>query len=236
MKIPRAPHRWKVTPGQAVAIQRRLAVAVRHTAPRRSIRWIAGADAAFAKDGKLCIAGVVLWDALERAVVEEHVAVRELYFPYVPGLLSFREAPSILAALRKLRKAPDALIMDGHGWAHQRRFGIACHVGVICNLPTVGCAKSRLIGSHREPGSRRGSRVPLRDGGEVIGTVLRTRDGVKPVFVSVGHKVDLRTAERIVLECAVRFRLPEPTRCADRLVAAPGTVSSFLESQEELGL
>lgn len=146
------------------------------------------------------------------------MAVRPLVFPYIPGLLSFREAPAVLAALRRLRHEPDAIMCDAHGYAHPRRFGLACHVGVICGLPTVGCAKSRLVGAHRAPGRRRGSRTRLRHDGEVIGMVLRTQDAVRPVFVSVGHLVDLDSAARLVLACAVSYRLPEPTRLADRLV------------------
>jgi deoxyribonuclease V len=148
------------------------------------------------------------------------VAVRPLRLPYVPGLLSFREDPAVLAALRRLRATPDVLLYDGHGLAHPRRFGVACHIGLIVDRPAIGCAKSRLVGMHREPGWRRGSAAPLLDGGEVIGSVLRTRDGVRPVFVSVGHRIDLRTARRIVLACALRHRLPEPTRLADQLVGA----------------
>jgi deoxyribonuclease V len=126
----------------------------------------------------------------------------------------------VLAALRKLSRAPDVVMLDGQGLAHPRRFGLACHIGVICDLPTIGCAKSRLTGSFKQPGDRRGSQTSLVDGKEVIGTVLRTRTGVKPVFVSVGHEIDLRRAAKIVLSSAVRYRLPEPTRLADRLVAA----------------
>jgi deoxyribonuclease V len=145
--------------------------------------------------------------------------VRKLTFPYVPGLLSFREAPAVLAALGKLGNRPDTIMCDAHGLAHPRRFGLACHVGVICGVPTIGCAKSRLIGTHCEPGPGRGSRSPLRHEGEVIAAILRTRTAVKPVFVSVGHLCDLETAISLVLACAVHFRLPEPTRLADRLVA-----------------
>jgi deoxyribonuclease V len=128
--------------------------------------------------------------------------------------------PAILAALRALRMEPDAIMCDGHGFAHPRRFGIACHVGVLCDRATLGVAKSRLVGEHTLPGPARGARSALRDRGERIGTVLRTRDGVKPVYVSVGHRLDLGTAERIALTCAQGFRLPEPTRLADRAVAA----------------
>jgi deoxyribonuclease V len=188
--------------------------------PRRAIRFVAGTDCAFPKGGDRCVAAVVLWDFERRKVLEEQVAVRKLTFPYVPGLLSFREAPAVLAALRKLRREPDCLLLDGHGFAHPRRFGLACHVGVLTGKPTIGCAKSRLTGSHDEPDRTRGSRTPLEDEAVTLGTVLRTRDDVKPVFVSVGHRIDLGTAEKVVLACAVRYRLPEPTRLADRLVAA----------------
>jgi deoxyribonuclease V len=140
-------------------------------------------------------------------------------FPYVPGLLSFREAPALLAAIRKLKAEPDAFIFDGQGLAHPRRFGLACHVGVLIDRPSVGCAKSRLIGSHDDPGRRRGSSAPLVDADQRVGTVLRTRDKVKCVYVSVGHRVSLSTAERLVLACCTRYRLPEPTRLADQLVA-----------------
>lgn len=218
MKIPRAPHRWKVTPRQAIAIQQRLASEVLHAAPPGPIRLVAGVDAAFSADSKQCLAAVVLWDIDKRQVVEQHTAVRTLTFPYIPGLLSFREAPAVLSALRKLRDEPDAIVCDAQGFAHPRRFGLACHVGVICDRPAIGCAKSVLIGEYREPAIRRGSRAALEHDGERIGTVLRTRTGVKPVFVSVGHLIDLPGAERVVLDCAPRYRLPEPTRLADAAV------------------
>ena len=220
MDVPRAPHRWAVTPQQASAIQRRMAALVRQVPLGGAPRFVAGLDAAFSRDDLRCLAAVVVWDMREQAVIEQHVAVRPLMFPYVPGLLSFREGPAVLAALRKLRTPPDVLIYDGHGLAHPRRFGIACHVGVILNRPTIGCAKSRLVGTHREPGSQRGAVAPLIDDGEVIGSVLRTQDGINPVFVSVGHLIELCAAEQIVLACAIRYRLPEPTRLADQLVGA----------------
>jgi deoxyribonuclease V len=220
MHVPRVPHRWAVTPRQASAIQRRLAARVRQMPLGGRPRCVAGLDAAFSRDDRRCLAAVVLWDMREEAVIEQHVAVRPLRFPYVPGLLSFREGPAVLAALRKLHAQPDVLIYDGHGLAHPRRFGIACHVGVILERPTIGCAKSRLIGTHRDPGVRRGAAAPLVDGDEVIGSVLRTQDGINPVFVSVGHRIELRAAQRIVLACAIRHRLPEPTRLADQLVGA----------------
>lgn len=219
MRVPRAPHRWAVTPKRAVGIQRALAARVRVERPSAPIRLVAGVDAAFDEESARCLAGVVLWDLRRGEVVERRVATRPLRFPYVPGLLSFREAPAVLAALRALRIRPDALICDGQGLAHPRRFGIACHVGVIAGLPSVGCGKSRLCGFHREPARRRGSRADLVHEGEVVGCVLRTRDGVNAVFVSVGHRFDLPSAARLVLACAARHRLPEPVRLADALVA-----------------
>jgi deoxyribonuclease V len=220
MKIPRLSHSWSLTPRQAIALQKKMARLVSRIRPRRDLRFIAGLDAAFSADDELCFAAVVLWDRRERLVVEQQTAAHRLIFPYIPGLLSFREIPALLSALRKLKRTPDALMCDGQGLAHPRRFGIACHLGVICQLPAIGCAKSRLVGDHTEPALARGSQTPLTDKGEVIGTVLRTQLGVKPVYVSIGHKIDLLTAKQMVLDCAVRYRLPEPTRLADRLVAA----------------
>lgn len=220
MRFPPAPHSWALTPREAIALQRQLAARVRVMKPPGELRFIAGLDAAFSADGKQCLAAVVLWDARERAVVEQHTAAGPLTFPYIPGLLSFREAPTLLAVLRRLRRTPDALMCDGQGIAHPRRLGIASHVGIICNLPTIGCAKNRLCGQHLEPARKRGAGAPLMDGDEQIGEVLRTQDGVNPVYVSVGHLCDLACARALVLACATRYRLPEPTRLADRLGAA----------------
>lgn len=220
MKLPPVPHSWALTPRQAIALQRKLARRVCVVKPAGELRFIAGLDAAFSADGRQCLAAVVVWDRLEQRVVEQHTAARKLTFSYIPGLLSFREAPALLAALRKLRRTPDALMCDGQGLAHPRRLGIASHVAILCELPTIGCAKSRLCGEHVEPAEKRGSVAALLDGDEQIGEVLRTQDGVKPVYVSVGHLCDLASARELVLACATRYRLPEPTRLADRLVAA----------------
>jgi deoxyribonuclease V len=216
-------HDWNLTPAEAIALQRKLAKRVCAAPLPAGVRFIAGLDAAFTRD--VCVTAVVLWDIERRAVIEQQTARRPLLFPYIPGLLSFREAPALLAALKKLRQTPDVLMCDGQGIAHPRRFGIACHLGVLTGLPAVGCAKSLLVGEYREPARRRGSRVALTDRGERVGTVLRTRDGVRPLFVSIGHRVDLTSAEELVLRCAVRYRLPEPTRLADQLcgAAAHGT-------------
>ncbi len=218
MQLPPLPHRWNVTPQQAVRTQRALASRVVVAAYDAPLRYVAGIDAAFTPGGTRCLAGIVVWDLRESRVSETRIASRKLSMPYIPGLLSFREGPAIVAALRELVLRPDLLMFDGHGLAHPRRLGIASHIGVVTGLPSLGCAKRRLVGAYRDPGSRRGARTALYDGTERIGTVLRTRDGVKPVFVSVGHKVDLATAERAVLRTGAGFRLPEPIRLADRLV------------------
>jgi deoxyribonuclease V len=218
MKFPRAPHRWQVSPKRAIQIQRELAARVLHTPLPPAARWIAGADMAFSPDGRRCIAGVVVWDRYGQAAVEERLAVREARFPYVPGLLSFREAPAVLAALRKVKRQPDVLLLDGQGFAHPRRMGLACHVGVVADIPTIGCAKSRLCGTFAEPGPDWGSRADLMDDDEVIGAVLRTRRGVRCVYVSVGHRVTLDDAVSLVLDCLTRYRQPEPTRRAHQLV------------------
>lgn len=220
MKIPAAPHSWTLSPREAIALQRRMSGKVVLRALPRDTRLVAGIDCAFSRDGEYCLAVVVLWDAQRESVVEEHRARRKLRFPYIPGLLTFREGPAALAALRKLHRPPDVLMFDGQGIAHPRRFGIASHIGLITGIPSVGCAKSRLTGEHRQVGERRGSHVQLEDHGEVIGVVLRTRDGVRPVFVSPGHLSDLNSARALTLRCATRYRLPEPTRLADRRVAA----------------
>lgn len=211
-------HHWEVSPREAAEIQRELAGRVRpETAPGWDPAVVAGLDVAFAAGE--CVAAAVAWDIRERRVIEERVARRPLSFPYVPGLLSFREAPAVLEALETLTAGVEALLCDGHGLAHPRRFGLACHLGVLTGLPAVGCAKSVLVGEHAEPGPERGARTPLVHRGERVGTVLRTRDRVRPVFVSVGHLVDLASAERLVLDCAIGFRLPEPTRRADAVVS-----------------
>ena len=213
-------HSWDVSPRAAAAIQRELAERVeRETPPKFNPEVVVGLDAAFPKGGRECVAAAVAWSVPERRVLEERVVRRPLTFPYVPGLLSFREAPPVLAALAELETPPDALLCDGHGLAHPRRFGLACHLGVLTGTPAIGCAKSVLVGEHPEVAPSRGSRGPLEHRGERIGTVLRTRDRVRPVFVSIGHRVDLEAAAGLVLACAIGFRLPEPIRRADRLVS-----------------
>ncbi|MHC4427522.1 MAG: deoxyribonuclease V [Planctomycetota bacterium] len=204
--------RWDVTPAEAREIQNahRALVERRSTAGR--VELVAGVDVSF-RAGRASAAVVVL-EYATLDIVEVAVARQRVRFPYVPGLLSFREIPSALAAYRTLECAPDLVLADGQGVAHPRRFGLASHLGVILDLPTVGCAKKRYIGTHDEPGEEAGVTTPLLDGDEVIGAVVRTRSRVKPLFVSIGHKVDLAGAVRHVLHCARRYRLPEPLRLA----------------------
>ncbi len=219
VKIARCPHSWSVPPKQAVAIQRKLAGRVLKAGRVRKLRLVAGADLAFTKDKSQCIAGVVVWDVRQREVVEQHVVRRPVRFPYVPGLLSFREAPALVAACRKLTCEPDAFMFDGQGYAHPRRFGLACHVGVLIDRPSLGCAKSVLVGACEPPDDAAGSVSPLLDGDGCVGMAVRTRDRVKPVYVSIGHRVSLTAAVEITLSCCTRYRLPEPTRLADHLVS-----------------
>lgn len=223
MKIPRPLHSWSVTPRRAVAIQRELAGRVIRRGRVGNVRLLAGVDLAFSREREKCISGVVVWDVRAHKVVEQHVARLPVRFPYVPGLLSFREAPAILVVLRKLRCEPDAFLFDGQGYAHPRRLGLASHVGLLIDRPSVGCAKSLLVGTCRQPGSSKGSTAPITHDGERIGTVVRTRDSVKPVYVSVGHRLSLNAAVEIALAASAGFRIPEPTRLADRLVAREKT-------------
>jgi deoxyribonuclease V len=213
MKI-QSLHSWDLTPTQAVALQRGLADRVEARSPLTRCNLVAGADVSYERFGNIFYAGVVVLRMDDLTVVEEQGVVREVTFPYVPGLLSFRETPVLLEAFAKVQSEPDAVILDGHGYAHPRRFGFASHLGLWLDLPAVGCAKTRLIGTYKEPGRRPGSVAPLKDDEEIIGQVVRTKAGVKPVFVSVGHKIDLRSAVELVLATCLGYRLPEPTRQA----------------------
>lgn len=219
MRIPEPPHDWTLTPREAIAVQIELAGQVELTDPG-PIRRVAGVDCAFADEGKRCLSAVVVWDIERAEVMEEQTASAPCPMPYIPGLLSFRELPAVLAGLSRLSTEVDAVMCDGQGIAHPRRFGLASHLGLILGVPTVGCAKSRLVGTYRTPGQKRGASTRLLNRGEVVGRVVRTRTGVKPVFVSPGHRMTLDAAERLVLRCGAGYRLPEPTRLADRRVAA----------------
>jgi deoxyribonuclease V len=217
-------HRWDVTPAQARRIQEELRERVfaepPSALPMERIRCVAGADVALDLYARKAIAGVVVYSFPELKELERVSAARPLRFPYVPGLLSFRETPALLAAFERLQHTPDLIFCDAHGYAHPRRFGLASHLGVLLGRPTVGVAKSRLIGTHTEPGPRKGSWTPLADAGEVIGAVLRTRDCVKPVYVSVGYRIPLEAAIAMTLAVCDGYRIPRPTREADHYVEA----------------
>ena len=215
---PKVHHDWDLAVPEARELQERLRGRVIERDARRPPRLVAGADISFDRRSPILHAAVVVLEAESLEVVEVASVRAEARFPYVPGYLSFREIPPLLEAFAKLEAVPDLIVCDGQGRAHPRRFGLACHLGVLLDRPTLGCAKSRLTGDYREPGPRRGAHTRLRDGGEVIGEVVRTRSGVKPVFVSVGHRISLETARRTALRLAPRYRLPEPVRAAHREV------------------
>ena len=208
---------WPTTVREAKAVQETLARRVVQAPLAREIRTVAGVDAAFS--GGNTIAAVTLFDYRSLALVEQAHAIMETRFPYIPGYLSFREGPALLNAIAKLSAPPDLLIVDGQGIAHPRRIGIASFLGVILGIPAIGCAKSRLTGVYAEPPQVRGAWSPLMDSGETIGAVLRTKERVKPLFVSPGHLITLAEAVAVILRCAVRYRLPEPQRTADSLAA-----------------
>lgn len=211
-------HEWPVEPREAVELQRRLASRVELRVFTRRPRLLAGLDVAFSPGARTTIAGVVVWDTGRGCVVERRLACRATTFPYVPGLLSFRELPAALDAFRALECMPDAVLCDAQGIAHPRRMGLACHLGLWLRIPTIGCAKSRLCGDYGEPGSLRGEWTALLLNEERVGAVLRTRDRVRPLFVSPGHLCDLAAARRITLDACTRYRLPEPTRLAHQMV------------------
>ena len=231
MKV-RELHRWDMTPEEARRIQEELRGRVelqdrlsgqKGKKSLEAVRLVAGADVAFEFRGGgtsrgRAIAGVIVYSFPELQEIERAWAERPLEFPYVPGLLSFRELPALLAAMGKLRSEPDVIFCDAQGYAHPRRFGLACHLGVLLDRATVGCAKSRLIGEHHQPRQAAGSWAPLRDAGETIGAVLRTRTDVKLIYVSAGHRVALRSAIQLVLAVCDGYRIPKPTREADHFV------------------
>lgn len=218
----RPAHRWDLSPAQARALQDELRglVCLEDALPSQPNR-IAGVDVGYEDGGRTARAAVALLDYPSLGPVTQIVVRTPVRFPYVPGLLSFREAPAILSALAELTQTPDLILVDGQGYAHPRRMGIACHLGLLTGLPTIGVGKTRLVGTHGEPPAERGGWCPLIHHDEIIGAVLRTRVGVKPLYISPGHRICLDTAIRWVLACTPRYRLPEPIRCAHRLASGP---------------
>jgi deoxyribonuclease V len=224
-------HRWNLSPKEAIAVQQRLRQLIRQESGSAAVevQRVAGIDVSIKKGIARAAVAVLSYPSLEPLDVV--LAEGPVSFPYVPGLLTFREGPVVLEALARLQVEPDVLIFDGQGMAHPRRLGIATHIGVLVDRPSIGCAKSRLWGKHQEPGSQKGDYALLYDGGEIIGAVVRTRTGVKPVYVSVGHRIDLTSAIECVLGCCTRFRLPETTRLAHRLAGGETAASLQLPSQ-----
>lgn len=221
MRIPE-PHPWPVSPAEAIALQKRLAprVVLQGDPPEDAVRLVAGCDLAFlgaGRRGDTARAAAVVLSYPDLEPVEQAVVEAPVTFPYVPGLLAFREIPALLEAFRGVQQTPDLLVVDGQGYAHPRRFGLACHLGLLLDLPTIGCAKSRLVGEHDDPAAAAGSRAELRHEGALIGAVIRTRERGRPLYVSPGHRVGIDAAADWVLRLCRGYRLPEPTRLADRL-------------------
>lgn len=210
---------WNGTPQEAIEIQNRLSATVISSDRFAEINTIAGIDASYERNGTITKAAVAVLSFPTLLPIETAIARIPTRFPYIPGLLAFRELPGVLVAFEKLNKMPDLLICDGHGYAHPRRFGLACHLGVILDIPSIGVGKTKLIGEFQPVGNKRGCWTPLVDGDEIIGAAVRTRDNVKPVFVSSGHRVGLESAIMFVLKCSPKYRVPEPIWKAHALVS-----------------
>lgn len=213
-------HTWHLDAKQAIYLQNRLRqYVVLENKIDSPINRVAGVDVGFEAGGSITRAGAAVLDLADLHLLDQAVARLPTRFPYIPGLLSFREIPTILHALANLLRLPDMLLCDGQGYAHPRRFGLACHLGVLTDLPAIGVGKTRLLGDHAEIPNKRGEWVPLRHQKETIGAVLRSREGMKPIYVSVGHRLDLSTAVDYVMRCVTRYKLPETTRQAHRLAS-----------------
>jgi deoxyribonuclease V len=213
-------HAWQLTLDEAIAIQEQLqAEVITEDKFKEPVQYVAGVDMGFEADGTISRAAVAVLSFPDLQVLETSLAYRPTTFPYIPGFLSFREIPAVLDALEKITTIPDIILCDGQGIAHPRRFGIACHLGVIVDIPTIGVAKSLLVGRHEIVPETKGSWQPLIHKGETIGAVLRSRTKVKPLYISSGHRVSLPTAIDYVLRCTPKYRLPETTRIADKLAS-----------------
>jgi deoxyribonuclease V len=211
-------HPWDVSPRRAIEIQRELRSRVALNNGFQELTWIGGADVAFSRKRGRVYAALTVFEFQTMSLLEVAYGEEEVRFPYIPGLLTFREGPVVLEAFQRLRKRPDVILFDGQGIAHPRRLGLASHMGLLLNIPTVGCAKSPLRVEFKPPGLKRGCASRMMDGNEQVGVVLRTRAGIKPLYVSPGHLVDLATSVQLVLAAGRGYRLPEPTRMAHVLV------------------
>jgi deoxyribonuclease V len=223
-------HPWNLAPKDAIALQRQLSGQVIRVDQLSTPQRVAGVDVGFEEAGKLTRAAIAVLEFPSLQLIEQAIVRRPTQFPYIPGLLSFREVPAILQALEALCNKPDLLICDGQGLAHPRRFGLASHLGLLTDLPSIGVAKSRLIGSHEDLPETKGSWVPLIDRDEIIGAVLRSRSRVKPIYVSIGHRISLSSAISYVLATTTRYKLPETTRAAHHLASVEKTAISSKHS------
>ena len=227
---------WDIKPKEAMKIQSDLRKRIELQDSFNEIRVIAGADVSFDKNKNEGYGGVIIYSFPELKEIERKGAIKEVTFPYIPGLLAFREAPVLLEAFASLRTEPDVVLFDGQGLAHFRRMGIATHMGILLNKPAIGCAKSRLIGTFEEPGEDVGCYSPLVDSGQTVGVVLRTKKQVLPIFVSQGNKISLKTCIKIVLKCVDGYRIPKPTREADHYVELikrkPDTIKGVEERKQ----
>jgi deoxyribonuclease V len=212
-------HPWELTPDEAITLQERLRKEVILADQIGAVTRVAGVDASYNQSLALTLAAVAVLTFPELQLTEKAMIRQPTQFPYIPGLLSFREAPPILEALKDLASPPDLMICDGHGIAHPHRFGLACHVGYLTGIPTIGVAKRKLVGEHADVPDIRGEWQPIYEDGDIIGAALRTRTHVKPIYVSAGHKVCLETAIDYVMRCTPKYRLPETTRAAHRLTS-----------------
>jgi deoxyribonuclease V len=220
-------HPWNVTPAEAVKIQKDLKERVSLIDDFNKIELVDGVDVKYKKGSAKATAAAVVLSFPGLEVLETQVVEGEVSFPYVPGLFSFREIPLLIPALEKLKTTPHVMLVDGQGIAHPQRMGLAAHLGILMDIPTIGCAKSRLLGTHEEPVKEKGAYAYLYDKAEVIGAVLRTRTNISPVYVSIGHKISLPTAVELVLMCTTKFRIPEPLRTAH--IASGGQGGRFLK-------
>lgn len=220
-------HNWNVTPSAAIEIQTTLAAKIIPHDLFDEVHYVAGIDVGFEDNGRITRAAVCILDLETLRPVEQAIARLPTEFPYIPGLLSFREIPAILKALGEIKQIPQMLFCDGQGYAHPRRLGIASHLGILTGITSIGVGKSRLIGQHQTVPNERGAWVPLIDKGEFVGAVLKTRVNVKPLYISIGHKISLESAIEYVMRCVTRYKLPETTRLADRLASRKGSFKNF---------
>lgn len=226
-------HSWKVETSEAIAIQKQLKKRIKLRSFRKSPRWIAGGDVSFSRGSAYIFAAFVVLDLKDFSRVEVSTAKTKMSFPYIPGLLSFREIPVMLKAWKNLKQKPDVVLIDGHGIAHPRRLGIATHFGILTDIPTIGCAKSLLRGDFEEPAPKVGSESPLYESGEQVGVVLRSKARSNPIFISPAHLCTIKDAVRIVRSCITKYRIPEPTRQAHLL--ANEVRRKFTESISDRG-